>query len=300
MSATATVAKPPLDDVMLAMDVVDTLRRRRSLVERELDESGREQDLKERLRRIYSAQGIEVSDAILEAGVNALKEDRFVYQPPPPGLAVQLARLYVQRGRWGRWLLAGLLVLALALGAWQVFVAGPTAALPERFVALHAQVLAATSEPDAIALAGNLLASGNAALAAGRTADARAALIQFQQMRNHLLASYRLEVVNRPGELTGLWRVPDDNLQARNHYIVVEALDAANRPVRVPVTSEETRTTRLVSRWAVRVEEPTFQRIAADKLDDGIIQNNLFGTKPAGTLQTTWHFPTTGAAITDW
>ena len=30
--------RPPLDDLMLAMDVVDTLRRRERLVERELDE----------------------------------------------------------------------------------------------------------------------------------------------------------------------------------------------------------------------------------------------------------------------
>lgn len=295
-----TAAKPALDDVMLAMDVVDTLRRRRSLAEQELDESGRAQDLKERLRRIYSAQGIEVSDAILEAGVRALKEDRFVYRPPPPGLAVQLARLYVERGRWGRWLLAVLLVCGLVLGAWQVFVAAPTAALPERVAALHAQVLEATTESAARDQAEALRASASAALAEGRTAHARAALTQLQQLRDHLLASYRLEIVNRPGEQTGLWRIPDDNPNARNYYIVVEALDAANRPVRVPVTSEETGQTRLVSQFAVRVDRATFEQIAADKLDDGIIQNNHFGTKPAGTLQTEWHFPTTGAAITDW
>ncbi|MGB5297749.1 MAG: DUF6384 family protein, partial [Thiogranum sp.] len=71
--------KQPLDDVMLAMDVVDTLRRRRRLVERELDAEGREQDLKQRLRKIYTAQGIEVPDHVLEEGVAALKEERFVY-----------------------------------------------------------------------------------------------------------------------------------------------------------------------------------------------------------------------------
>ena len=34
--------KPPLDDIMLAMDVVDTLRRAERLVKQELDEAGRE------------------------------------------------------------------------------------------------------------------------------------------------------------------------------------------------------------------------------------------------------------------
>jgi hypothetical protein len=91
-----------LDEVMLAMDVVDTLRRRERLVKRELDAEGREEDLKERLRKIYHAQGIEVPDHILEEGVAALKEDRFVYKPPLEGLGIKLARLYVARGRWGK------------------------------------------------------------------------------------------------------------------------------------------------------------------------------------------------------
>lgn len=43
--------KQPLDEVMLAMDVVDTLRRRQRLVEREYDSEGREQDLKQRLHK---------------------------------------------------------------------------------------------------------------------------------------------------------------------------------------------------------------------------------------------------------
>jgi hypothetical protein len=74
--------KQPLDDVMLAMDVVDTLRRRERLVQRELDVAGREQDLREHLCKIYKAQGIDVPDHIIEEGVAALKEDRFVYEPP--------------------------------------------------------------------------------------------------------------------------------------------------------------------------------------------------------------------------
>ena len=103
----------PLDDVMLAMDVVDTLRRRRRLVERELDAEGREQDLKQRLHKIYATQGIEVPDHVLEEGVAALKEERFVYSPPPESLATRLASLYVRRASWGKWVmasLAGLLV----------------------------------------------------------------------------------------------------------------------------------------------------------------------------------------------
>jgi len=104
----ATKTSPPLDEVMLAMDVVDTLRRRQRLVQRELDAEGREQDLRQRLRKIYAAQGIEVPDHVLDEGVAALKEERFVYKPPAQSLGTRLARVYVSRGRWGKWVAGGL------------------------------------------------------------------------------------------------------------------------------------------------------------------------------------------------
>ena len=71
----------PLDDVMLAMDVVDNLRHADQLVERELRTEERDRQLKERLRKLYAAQGIDVPEHILDEGVAALHEDRFVYRP---------------------------------------------------------------------------------------------------------------------------------------------------------------------------------------------------------------------------
>ena len=77
-TTTATAEKAPLDEVMLAMDVVDTLRHRQDLVERELLGDAREKQLIEKLREIYHQQGIEVTDDILKAGVSAMAESRFV------------------------------------------------------------------------------------------------------------------------------------------------------------------------------------------------------------------------------
>ena len=56
----------PLDDVMLAMDVVDNLRHADQLVERELGTEERDRQLKERLRKLYAAQGIDVPEHILD------------------------------------------------------------------------------------------------------------------------------------------------------------------------------------------------------------------------------------------
>ena len=87
-----------LDDLMLAMDVVDTLRHQEQLVARELSEDQREAQLVERLRLIYANQGIDVPGSVIQEGVKALKESRYVYTPPRPGLGVTLARLWVRRG----------------------------------------------------------------------------------------------------------------------------------------------------------------------------------------------------------
>ena len=102
MSTPTAAEAVPLDEVMLAMDVVDTLRHSQDIAARELSAEARESQLIARLRDIYRQQGIEVSDDILKEGVAALAEKRFVYEPPTPGPAVALARLYVSRAKWGR------------------------------------------------------------------------------------------------------------------------------------------------------------------------------------------------------
>ena len=89
-----------LDDIMLAMDVVDTLRHERFMVEKELAGEDRREALIKRLRGIYQAQGIDVPDEVLMDGVMALEEQRFVYEPPSKGLGTSLARLYVNRRKW--------------------------------------------------------------------------------------------------------------------------------------------------------------------------------------------------------
>jgi hypothetical protein len=99
-------------EVMLAMDVVDTLRHERSLVERELQSEDREGELIAKLRKIYADQGLEVSDEVIAQGVRAMREERFTYQPPKAGLKTTLARIYVNRGRWAKRM--AILILALA------------------------------------------------------------------------------------------------------------------------------------------------------------------------------------------
>jgi hypothetical protein len=304
MSAEATAAgpggKPPLDEVMLAMDVVDTLRRRERLVKRELDAAGREQDLKERLRKIYETQGIEVSDRILAEGVAALKEDRFVYKPPGDGLAVRLARLYVSRSRWGKWVVGGLGVLAAAFILRYFLLVAPDAALPDELIAAHVQVLEAAKSDEARERAQRLLDGGQSALGNRDKDAAREALSSLEDMHTALEQEYSLRILNQPGEPSGVWRVPDVNSRARNYYIIVEAIDPTGKVLTVPVTNEETGKTERVNKWGLRVDEQTFERVAGDKRDNGIIERDRFGDKSRGYLVPEYQMPTSGAAITQW
>jgi hypothetical protein len=68
----------------------------------------------------------------------------------------------------------------------------------------------------------------------------------------------------------------------------------------VEVTNEETGKRERVAKWGLRVAEAEFRRIAADKSDDGIIQNNRFSVKRRGYLEPDYEVPTTGAALTQW
>src|SRR3974377_2029972 len=113
MSDNDTKPKIEFDQVMLAMDVVDTLRHQQDLVDRELASDEQDQALIDKVKRMYASQGLEVTDDIIAEGVAALREDRFAYRPPPPREPLWMARLFVRRGYWAK-LGAALAALVLA------------------------------------------------------------------------------------------------------------------------------------------------------------------------------------------
>jgi len=55
-----------------------------------------------------------------------------------------------------------------------------------------------------------------------------------------------------------------------------------------------------VSKWGLRVDEQTFEKVARDKQDNGIIERDRFGYKHRGRLVPEYEMRTSGAAITQW
>lgn len=373
-AAGAAAGKPALDDLMLAMDIVDTLRHDMRIAERELGDDERRAVLKKRLRDIYSSQGIEVPDDILEDGVKALEQDRFTYKSKASGLSATLARIYVERGAWGR-RFALLLLLGLAVWAGWYFgferprlqreaavqaeltkgasdldtltreisslttapdllqraealvaegkkaavkadrdglnkaVAGleavkaeaaEIAALPARLDKTVAAIKAETQDQAALSQLADLEARGRKAIAAFDMAAAKESTDAMDALLAKLRQVYGIRIVQEEGTPSGVWRIPNVNEDARNYYLIVEAVTPDGKTVAVPVLNEETKKSSSVKRWGIRVDKALFDAVRRDKGDDGIIQNDKVAEKKRGALDPAWMIPAPTGAITEW
>ena len=312
MAETTAITEPPLDELMMAMDVVDTLRHGEALVEHELGDQARRARLIERLKEIYRSQGIEVPERILAEGVDALEQDRFVYKPPPGGWQVALARLYARRATIGKRLAIGFVALALVGGGWYGFIELPrqravetervelTTTIPGRLAELERSIVAEAEDPQIDVAAARVAADGRAAVEAGNAAGARQAVAELESRLAELRLEFEVRIVSRPDEPSGVTRIPDVNAAVENTYLVVEAIAPDGTVVPRPIRSEEDASVRTVTMWGVRVPEEVFERVRLDKLDDGIVQDSLVGAKRRGRLDLEWSVPVSGGMVTDW
>ncbi|MXN63740.1 hypothetical protein GR183_02385 [Stappia sp. GBMRC 2046] len=312
MSNTSKSAQPPLDDLMMAMDVVDTLRHDEALALKELASDQRDEAMIKRLREIYESQGIEVPDRILREGVEGLKENRFVYSPPAGGFSRTLAMLYIRRSIWGKWLAIGLAVLVAAVLAYRFLVVAPaeraaqelrvelSETLPAELEATAARITDISLEDAATKDAERLLADGKRAAEDGEAAAARKALADMKALEARLLSVYDVRIVSRPDMPTGVTRIPDVNRTTENYYLVVEAIGPDGNALERQVISEEDNARKRVNIWAQRVPRATFDAVREDKEADGIVQDNLLGRKERGRLDPEWEMPVEPGAITQW
>ena len=306
-----TGTKPALDDVMMAMDVVDTLRHHESVALNELEQDGRDDVLKERLRQIYESQGLAVSDRILDEGIRALKESRFAYEPTPSGFSRTLAGLWIKRGNVGK-TLAALVVAVTSWTGWTSWRDAEThkqaeaarieisETLPRQLETTAKATLDQARTNGARERATQLEADGSTALARSDASAAKVAISDLERLRAELVRTYQLRIIARPGEDSGIFRIPDVNRGTRNYYLIVEAVAPNGEVLSLPIRNEETGRTKTVSRWGIRVPQQTFDAVRRDKQDDGNVQNNILGEKPRGALEPTYAMAISGGAITEW
>lgn len=303
-SNAAVERKTPLEDLMVAMDVVDTLRHQQGLVERELNTGARRERLLARLRDLYQAQGIDVSDAVLQEGILALEQERFKYQPVAPNWATRLARIWVTRRRWSKPIGFLAVIASLFYGVYFVKDVLPERslrnALPQQLQTSLNAIETLAKNPQIVVQAKQRVGLARQALANEDYATAKNTLADIDAVRKSLQLAYTIRVVSRPNENSGIWRAPDINESGRNYYLIVEAVDANNKVLALPILNEESNQRAVKKQWGLRVNEATFYDIARDKQDDGIIQSNKVGEKKLGYLQPEFSIATTGGTITEW
>jgi hypothetical protein len=312
MSTATPASAPKLDDLMMAMDVVDTIRHKEDVLTRELALGDRDDELIAKLRDIYNQQGIAVTDAVLREGVKALKEQRFAYKAPPGGLLTGVFRLWIRRGRIAA-------IALLVLGGFGFFwasdrynwfspgeqqIAADNAALettlPDELQRAVVDATAASRDTSANNQIASFKAAGETALAEKNAGAARKAISDLTGLRQRLNQEYTLQVVSRSGVPSGVWRIPKANSNARNYYIVVEAISPDGQVLSLPITSEEDQSTRTVNIFGVRVPEETFDAVRADKQQDGIVDDKTLGRKERGFLIPRYIMPADGGMITAW
>ncbi|MBI4921195.1 MAG: hypothetical protein HY834_05560 [Devosia nanyangense] len=315
MSATdemnaATAADAPLSDIMLAMDVADTLRHNPELAA--LAGEARERQLVDRLRALYRGQGIDVSEMAVKDGLAALGESRFAYAPPKAGLAVALARLYVVRRKWLPATTAVVLMLIVFLSgyflAWRPYRDAQieqarielAQTMPAEMDALYQTIFEETKIQQAANDAAAIRDRGKAAAAAGEREAATAAIADLTRIRDTLRQDYRLQIAGGRGVKWGFWTFPRVNSEATNYYLVVEALDPNGTPLSLPIRSEETGQVETVQRWGERVPEGVYRAVEADANDDGVIQHSLVGIKQFGFLDIDYVVQILGGEVTRW
>lgn len=121
MTALASAHSPSFNDLIVASDIVDTIRNDERLIDHELGSEDRKKALKARLKDMYKAQGMEVSDAVIEEAVQRKDAERFIFKPMKAGFSRFLWTSYVRRNKYA-------LTLSVAVGVVVLGVVGYNAA----------------------------------------------------------------------------------------------------------------------------------------------------------------------------
>ena len=130
--------------------------------------------------------------------------------------------------------------------------------LPEKLIEQRDRILSEARQNEVNDQAQKLYTDAMAALGRGDVAAAQTGYTRLQQLYDHLVQEYQLRIVSREGVPSGVWRVPEKNPDARNYYIIVEAVTPDGKRLELPVTSEEDGKTRTVNQWGLRVKESAF------------------------------------------
>nr|WP_250808220.1 DUF6384 family protein [Neorhizobium tomejilense] len=110
---------------------------------------------------------------------------------------------------------------------------------------------------------------------------------RFKSFAGYIRSPYTIQIVSRNGIQTGFAR-KHDQTGNKTWYLVVEAISPTGVAYPLEITDKlVSGPKKSTTVWAVRVSESAINSVKRDK-QDGVLDNNIAGAKPAGTLDIDW------------
>lgn len=94
-----------------------------------------------------------------------------------------------------------------------------------------------------------------------------------------------LNIVDKTGVNSGLYRYYNNNQNIKTYYLVVQATDDNNKSYPLYITSVEDGRTVQKNMFAIKVTENKYEEVKKDKLSDGIINDRFVGIKKVGHIK---------------
>lgn len=167
------------------------------------------------------------------------------------------------------------------------------AALTAEVSTLQVSIREAAEEPGVVEEATDVLALARRQAALRDVASLEGSVARLRRTLATLEEEYRIQIVG------GVWRYRDDDPSVRNYYLRVQAVAADGSVVPRSVRNEENGRVEVVGEWGERVPKEVYDRVGADKQDNGIIDDDAFGSKRRGWVTMERRYPDVGQ-ITSW
>ena len=297
------------DEVLRVMDAAQVIHERQAAL-REHEELDREATIRD-IQIMYEELGDLVDAEVIEKALDEYLAQRYAFTPAPAGVGKRLALLYIRRG----WVTKRVLLPAAGVVAlvWVGFAGvglmeqralerdaerlrvevARLGTLESEIADLHAAVLAEAVEELGRERAAGLRRSADAQLAVRDVDGLEETSRSYRQLHRLVASEYEIVIV------AGVWRRHDELPGVRNHYLRVQAIAADGSRVPVVIRNEEYGTTAEVTEWAERVPQEVYDRVGADKQDNGIIDDDDFGFKRRGFVTAERNYEDLGQ-ITEW
>lgn len=162
-----------------------------------------------------------------------------------------------------------------------------SAALVKQAVSLKASALDGVNDQAGRDAVSDLVSKVSSDAASGDEASFASDKAKLDELLSYIKTSYTMRIVKRAGVRTGVWR-KNDNTGATTWYIVVEAVSPTGSIRSMTIRDRILGTVKTVPYWGIQVPKSTYQDVENDIKSDGVLDNNIAGTKAAGHLSVDW------------